>query len=194
MDMNPHIVAKSDQLNADDLIGGPREYRISKVSANQGGDNSQPVNVYLEGEKVPFRPCKSMRRVLVRLWGADGSAYIGRRLVLYRDPDVKFGGVKVGGIRIKAMSDIAERTSLMLQISRGKKGRFVIDKLGSASKVQQSDAQRITPDEARDLNTRMVDLGVDFERFLQFFKIGELGELSKEQARQAGEMLDKRET
>ena len=102
MDMNPTIIAKSDQINADDLISGPRTFKVKRLSANQGGDVSQPVNVHFEDHPVPWRPCKTMRRVLVAMWGADGAAYAGRSLRLFRDPEVVFGGIKVGGIRIEA--------------------------------------------------------------------------------------------
>lgn len=98
MDLSQTIIPKSDQLNADDLIGGTRTIRISSVSA---GNAEQPVVIHFDGDNGrPYKPGKSMRRVLVCLWGNDSAAYIGRRLTLYRDPSVKFGGEDVGGIRI----------------------------------------------------------------------------------------------
>jgi hypothetical protein len=47
-----------------------------------------------------------MRRVLVAMWGAEASAYVGRSLTLFRDPDVKFGGMETGGIRISHATHI----------------------------------------------------------------------------------------
>ena len=55
-------------------------------------------------------------------------------------------------------------------------------------------SEKISAEEVRDLNTRMVDLGVDFERFLDYFGIRELSELTREQSRRAGAMLDQRES
>lgn len=41
------------------------------------------------------------RRALVRMFGANTQAWRGQTILLYHDPDVRFGGKAVGGIRIK---------------------------------------------------------------------------------------------
>jgi hypothetical protein len=119
------IIPKSDQLNADDLITGPLTITITAVDA---GSAEQPVSIHYEGEKGrPYKPSKSMRRVLVHLWGTDGDAYMGRRLTLYRDPLIKFGGDPVGGIRISHASDIAEPVQIALTETRGKRKPFKVE-------------------------------------------------------------------
>ena len=70
-----------------------------------------------------------MRRVMVAAWGKDGSTYAGKRLTLYRDPSIKFGGQAVGGIRISAMSHIDKPMVLALTETRGKKATFKVDVL-----------------------------------------------------------------
>ncbi len=103
-DMSSVIIPKSDQINADDLIAGPTTITINEVRIKAGEE--QPVDIYFEGSKKAFRPCKSMSRVLVHIWGPDAGKYIGRSLTLYRDPNVRFGKDAVGGIRISHMTDI----------------------------------------------------------------------------------------
>jgi hypothetical protein len=116
------IIPKSDQLNADDLITGPRTIKITAVKS---GSDEQPVVIAYEGDNSrPYKPSKSMRRVLIVAWGAEGSAYVGRRLTLYRDPLIKFGGEPVGGIAISHMSDIDGPLVIALTVSRGKKKQF----------------------------------------------------------------------
>lgn len=122
------IVPKSDQLNADDLIAGPMTVKITGVKR---GDSEQPVIVALDGQR-PYKPCKSMRRVLISAWGDDGSKWVGRSLTLYNDPDVKFGGVKVGGIRISHMSDIPSDLVMSLTATRGKRSEYKVTKLTRA--------------------------------------------------------------
>ena len=96
MDLTDSIAPKSDQLNAEDLLTGPRTFTIEKVAA---GSIEQPVNVHLvEFPGRPYRPSKSMRRLMVAAWGKESSVYAGRRLTLYRNPDIMFGKDKVGGI------------------------------------------------------------------------------------------------
>lgn len=122
------IVPKSDQLNADDLIAGAITVKIAGVKR---GDAEQPVIVALEGQR-PYKPCKSMRRVLISAWGDDGSKWVGRSLTMYNDPEVKFGGVKVGGIRISHMSDIPSDLVMSLTATRGKRAEYRVSKLTRA--------------------------------------------------------------
>jgi hypothetical protein len=127
MDISNTIEVDSSQLNADDLIGSPRTVTITGVNK---GAADQPVNIELaEFPGRAYRPCKSMRRVLVLAWGSDASAYVGRRLTLFNDPSVKWGGQSVGGIRIAAMSHIQSRITVSLTVSRGKRSPFTVDPL-----------------------------------------------------------------
>jgi len=125
MDMSAHVAPKSDQMNADDLIAGPRTITITKVSGT--GNAEQPVAVSFEGDNgKPYKPGKSMRRVMIAAWGADAAKYVGRRMTLYCDPAVSFGGMKVGGIRISHMSDIARDLTMALTVTKAKRAPFTV--------------------------------------------------------------------
>ena len=127
MDLTPTLAPKSNQLNADDLIAGPRTITISRVTA---GNAEQPVAVHHEGDAgKPWYPCKSMRRVLVAAWGADASQYVGRRVTLIRDAEVSYGGVKVGGIRISHLSHIDAALSIALTVTRQKRAPYRVQPL-----------------------------------------------------------------
>jgi hypothetical protein len=70
-DMRAVIVPKSDQINSDDLIAGPLTITITEVSIRPGTE--QPVSINFDGDGgKPYKPCKSMARVMVTCWGADG--------------------------------------------------------------------------------------------------------------------------
>lgn len=120
------IVAKSDQLNAVDLVGGPVTVRVASVSK---GDAEQPVIVGI-GDRQPYKPCKSMRRVLIACWGANPAAWIGRQMTLYCEPSVKWGGESVGGIRISHLSHIdADVKEVQLNESKHKKITYKVYRL-----------------------------------------------------------------
>lgn len=106
-DISKIIAPKSDQLNADDLATGERTIHIRDVHVS-GAGREQPISVFFEGDdNKPWKPCKTMARLLANLWQApDTSQWVGRSVTLYRDPDVKWAGAKVGGIRIRAVSHI----------------------------------------------------------------------------------------
>lgn len=143
MDMTQFIAPRSDQLNADDMIGGPRTITISRVRASESTPE-QPVEIHIEGSDKPYKPCKSMRRVMVSLWGPDASQYVGRSMTLYRDPEVQFGGMKVGGIRIGEMSHIEKDAQLVLTASKTKRAPFMVKKM-KAQVSQPAQPETDTP-------------------------------------------------
>lgn len=127
MDISDSIVPRSDQTNAEDFLTGPRTVTIVEVKK---GSAEQPVDIFLaEFPGRPFRPSKTVRRLLVAGWGPEASAYVGRRLTLYRDPTVKFGGADVGGIRVSHMSHIDKPLSVALTVTRGKRQPYTVKPL-----------------------------------------------------------------
>jgi hypothetical protein len=124
------IAPKSDQANADDLIASPVTVEILAVKQ---GDKESPVWIVTSAfDGRPWKPCKSMRRVLIAAWGEYGSQWVGKRVTLFCDPEVMYGGVKVGGIRISHMSHIQEDLALSLTATRGKRKPFTVRKLADA--------------------------------------------------------------
>lgn len=122
------ITPKSDQLNADDLINTTRVIRVTAVK--RGASKEQPISIEYSGmEGRPYKPCKSMRRVLLAAWGDDGREWTGRSMKLYTDPEVKFGGIKVGGIRISQLSHMEKEMKIMLTASKGKRDESRITRL-----------------------------------------------------------------
>jgi hypothetical protein len=136
MDLTPTTVPKSDQLNFDDLASsGPRTVTISEVKA---GTVEQPVEIHIaEYPGRPYKPSKSMRRVLVAAWGPEASAYVGRRMTLYGDPKVKFGAETVGGLKISHLSHLDKRLTVALTITRGKRAPFTVEPLASEPTAEQ---------------------------------------------------------
>lgn len=126
------IEPNSTQINADDLIAGPLTVTVRQVK--RGPSAEQPVEIVIDGHR-PYRPCKSMRRVLIACWGDNGSDWVGRSMTLFADPTVRFGGVAVGGIRISHVSHIERDMSLMLTTTRSKRTESVIKRLDSAPKT-----------------------------------------------------------
>lgn len=143
MDILSTIEPKSDQLNADDLIVGDIIVRIDAV---RPGTKDQPVTIDISGRYVgdtklkkfqPWKPNKSMRRILVSLWGVDTNVWIGKFVQLYRDPTVTWAGEQVGGIVISAAS-IDKPVELKMQVSRGKRKTYLINPLKKREKEPET--------------------------------------------------------
>ena len=137
MDLTPTIVPKSDQLNADDLMAGPRTVTIVEV---RKGTAEQPVSVVTEeyGPERPYKPSKSMRRVMVSAWGVEAANYAGHTMTLFRNPTIRFGKEEVGGIQISAMSHIEKPLTVALTVTRGHRSPFVVQPLETAPEVDGS--------------------------------------------------------
>jgi len=123
------IVPKSDQLNADDLVTGPITVTIEKV---RKGDREQPIIVEIQGHR-PYKPCKTMRRVLIATYGDDPKSWVGQQMTLYCDTEVMWAGVKVGGIRISHLSGLSEPRTFLLTKTRGKRAEVTIHPIATLS-------------------------------------------------------------
>ncbi len=137
-DYGETLKAKSDQLNADDLIGGPITARITRATK---GAMDQPLVLHLEGGHQPWKPCKTMRRLLAAATGSTStSAVVGRFVTLYRDPTVKWAGKEEGGIRLSHMSGIDRTVRVRLAVSKGKKDTFEVRPLAEPRQEGQATA------------------------------------------------------
>lgn len=122
------IVPKSDQLNYDDVVHGAITVKVTGLAA---GSQEQPVIVKIVKADTneplrDYKPCKSMRRVLILAWGDSGKDWIGKSMTLCADSTVKFGGVEVGGIRVSHVSGINEPVKIKLTTARSKRSEYVV--------------------------------------------------------------------
>lgn len=129
------IIPKSDQLNAEQLLSEPMTITVTGV---RRGADDQPVVINYEGDDGrPYKPCKTCRKILIFAWGDDGREWVGRSMTLFNNPEIKFGGVKVGGIRISHMSHIDREIGISLTATKGKKEPVIIKKLAAPAKKQE---------------------------------------------------------
>ena len=64
-----------------------------------------------------------------KAWGSNTGDWEGKEALLFCDPTVVYAGKEVGGIRVKALSDIPSQIRVMLAKTRGKKVEHIIDVL-----------------------------------------------------------------
>lgn len=170
MDISKTTQPKSDQQNFDDYgTGGPKTVTIVEVVE---GNAEQPVWIHLaEFPGRPYKPSKSMRRVLEFAWGKDTDVYHGRRITLYGDPTVKFGGSVLGGIKISHLSHIDREKSLSLTETKGKRKPYVVQPLVEQAPAPALDVatttdqgalraawQQATPDVKAAIEARVAEL------------------------------------
>lgn len=128
LDISETLLANSNQMNAADIMGVEPIVKIEHVS--KAADPKQPLVIQITGGYKPFLPCKTVRRILAEAWGADAGKWIGRWMQLYREPTVVYGGEEVGGIRLRALSDIPGGMTVKLKERKtGKPSEYRIAKL-----------------------------------------------------------------
>lgn len=117
--------AKSDQLNAMDIIGYEPVITIRDVQVRQ---SDQPVWIFYHGDNNrPWKPSKGMVRILAAAWGRESDQWVGKSAQIYCDPDVMYAGQKVGGVRVRALSDInPQGMTFMLTINRQKRTPYPV--------------------------------------------------------------------
>lgn len=132
------LEAKSNQLNAVDIMGCNRIVKIRDVKVTQ---SDQPVAVYFDGDNNrPWMPSKGMRRILAGAWGKESQEWIGKHAELYFEPSVMWAGKPVGGIRIKALTDIpAKGLELTLAISKQKREIYTVNLLSVKAETYPAD-------------------------------------------------------
>ncbi len=151
-DVTKAIAPRSDQLNADDLLTGPRTIRITGVDVKE--TTEQPINISFDGDDGrPWRPAKTAARCLASIWGPNAAQWVGMHCTIYNDPTVTWAGAAVGGIRVSHMEGLDKPRTLQLTKTRGKKGAVTIQPLvmdGSAeTKIDQEAALQSAKEAAK---------------------------------------------
>lgn len=153
------LAPRSDQLNADDLIPGPRVLKITGGRVSSEGREKKIVLSYEGDNGKPWKPCKTMGRAMVMLWSLTDEGFAeqvkDKQVRVYRDPEVRFGDQgEVGGIRISHVSHISKATSIKLTVSQGKKAVFTFHPLvtGAAPEGLTIDQARTDIESAADLD------------------------------------------
>lgn len=175
MDISDTLAPNSDQLDAVDLLGSPpRIFTVTKVTK---GGGEQPVNVHLAEFPRVWRPGKTMRRVLAGCWGRQADEWVGRRVELFCDETVMYGGKAVGGVRISRLSHIDKPRSVPIIVRQGQGGTYKVDPLPAekpttpaltdamiataTDKAQLGEWWRTYPERRADIEARVAELDAE---------------------------------
>lgn len=162
-DIGDTTAPKSDQMDAIDLVGGPRVFTVATATVKKGAE--QPVAIHMVEFDRPWMPGVTMRRVLVACWGNKSADYAGRRVKLWRDPKVVWGGQEVGGIRIAALSHINGRQTVPTLLSQGRAGVYIVEPLSDEPPA----APLVADDQTRRLAALIRESGIGREEAMPLF-------------------------
>lgn len=133
-DVSKAIEPKSDQMNAEDLLGGARTFTITRVVVRDTPD--QPMSVWLSDfpQGRPWKPAKTMAKLMALAWTVESDNWVGKRVTLYTDTEVMFGPNKMGGIRISHMSGIGRKPlTANLAATRGRRVPWTVEPIADSA-------------------------------------------------------------
>lgn len=159
VDIRSTLISNSDQLDNVDLMSGPRDFTVVGAVMNESAE--QPLSIRLAEYDRPWKPGKTVRRILDGIWGYETDDWSGRRIRLFRDETVAFGRQKTGGTRISHASHIDKPITLTLPISKGKFGEFTVQPL-----IESAPTPPVLPEPTAEQVAACTDLGV-LERMWQ---------------------------
>lgn len=84
-------------------------HKIEQVQ-NESGKSRKGVLRFREAVK-PLILNVTNSKTIAKLYGRDADGWIGKRIALYFDPNVRFGRELVGGVRVKAPAPQGENTA-----------------------------------------------------------------------------------
>lgn len=147
IDLTKHIEADSDCLVAADLVGGPLTILVERVTES-GKNDKKKIDIFYANSEKPFRPCKSMLRILCELWNTtDATTFIGRGITLYREPDCMWKGEKTPGVRICGLSHIEKAVTVVANERRGKMNTYQIEPIRPWPPAAPEPQAQPTPEE-----------------------------------------------
>ena len=126
------LAAKSDRLNADDLMAGNMVITITEVRIMLAASDGNIIINFAGDNGKPWKPSKGMGRALAAMWGDDERQWIGRSVELFREATVEYGGKEVGGIQICGASHIERDLIIMITKKRVQKTKIPVRKINVA--------------------------------------------------------------
>ena len=186
VDIDRTLAPKSDQLDAIEL-SEPRTITIRAVTA---GSADQPVNVWFEGDgDRPWRPSKTVRRILRECWGKRGSDWVGKSCTIYNDKTVKFGGLEIGGVRVSHASGIDSTITMLLPVTRGKFAKYTVQPLRTPKRTPPADpAGQLLIDAAFDKLLEAMNAATDADNLADIIAAEDMTRFTEDQRNQAREL------
>lgn len=153
--MRVDIKKNTDQLNYEDFLGGVT--RVVTIAKVEKGRKEAQYDISIEEDDRYWRPPATILKLLKLAYGEEGADWVGKKAMLYGDPDVKMKGVKVGGIRVSHLSHIDGPLTASLTVTRGQTAVFTVDPLPELSPVEalRNEWKTATPERKTEIEAQV---------------------------------------
>jgi hypothetical protein len=86
------------------VVGTITRVTREEVNADNGGKELKVVMAFAESNLKPMILNIGNATAVTEMYGDDSANWIGKRVEIYTDPNVMFGGKRIGGLRLRAPS------------------------------------------------------------------------------------------
>jgi hypothetical protein len=115
---------KGDFLSAAELGDRRPTFTIDRIAHTKVEDekkkNVDRAVMYFKELDRGWMYCKTTGHCMAKMFGEDDDAWIGKRITIYGDPSIQFGGEQVGGIRIAGSPDLKEAMTVRIKFPKKK--------------------------------------------------------------------------
>ena len=98
--LDSEVVRFVDLIDKGDVTVKIKSVKKGKVTGSGGKASSKGLITFENAEK-PLAAGATILASIAQLYGADTRAWVSKWITLYADPNVSFGGVKCGGVRVR---------------------------------------------------------------------------------------------
>ena len=98
--LDSEVVRYVDIMDKGDITLRIKSVKKGKVTGS-GGKASSKGMIYFEGAEKPMAAGTTVLSAIGSLYGNDTRKWPGKLITIFGDPDVSFGGSKIGGVRVR---------------------------------------------------------------------------------------------
>lgn len=98
--LDSEVVRFVDIQDKGDITLRIKQIKKGKITG-AGGKSSGKGMIYFDGAEKPLGAGTAVLSAIAQLYGNDTRQWVGKWITIYPDPSVKFGGERVGGVRVR---------------------------------------------------------------------------------------------
>ncbi len=99
--LDSEVVRFVDIADKGDVTLRIKQVKKGKVKGAGGKENSKGMITFEGASDKPLAAGTTILAAIGSLYGNDTRKWPGKLITIYGDPDVQFGGAKVGGVRVR---------------------------------------------------------------------------------------------
>lgn len=159
--LNPSKYIKGAEFLGKDVTYTIKSVRREELEKDDETTESKGI-IYFSDEAKGWVSNVTNTKALVAMFGTETDNWIGKRVTLWFDENVRAFGDKVGGIRVRGSPDLAQPVSFDLKLMKKKKQKITLIKTGTAQPARGAQQQQPATPKPKSTWSRIQDLADEY--------------------------------